>query len=220
MRKIFTGIIEEIGIVKQIINYEKSSELIIECKKVLEGIKIGDSIATNGVCLTVVRKSKNDFVAEAMAETLRCSNLSEFYVGCKVNLERALSYNGRFNGHIVTGHVDGIGRITSYEKESIGTWITIKPSLEIIKNIVYKGSITLDGVSLTVADVNEDSFKVCIIPHTKEETTLLNKEIGSKINIECDVISKYIEKILYSRDKENSNKNNITINFLKENGFY
>jgi len=218
---VFTGIIEEIGTVKNIKHNTASSIITIEAKEVTKGTKLGDSIAVNGVCLTVVKISNNFFDADIMAETLRHSNLKTIQRGDKVNLERAMSANGRFGGHIVAGHVDDLGTITNFQKEDNAVWVTIESTPPLLKYIVYKGSVTLDGISLTVADITEKDFSVSVIPHTREETTLLQKSIGDKINIECDVIGKYVEKMLFFKESETSQQKpgKIDLNFLSENGF-
>lgn len=216
----FTGIIEEIGQVKDIKKGKKSSKITILANEVLKDTKIGDSICTNGVCLTVTSITSKSFEADVMAETLRKSNLGDLKVSDKVNLERALSINGRLGGHIVSGHIDGVGKILSFLKEDNAMWITIEASKEILNYIVLKGSISIDGVSLTVAYVDDKVFKVSIIPHTGEETILLKKKIGETANLECDVIGKYVEKLL-NLDRKNTEikESNITEDFLKINGF-
>ena len=217
----FTGIIEELGIIQEIKKGSKSSKLLIKANKVLENTKIGDSICTNGVCLTVASLKTNSFEADVMAETLRRSNLGDLKVGSKVNLERALSLQSRLGGHIVSGHIDGTGEIISLIKEDNATWVTIKTINNILRYIVLKGSITIDGISLTVAYVDDKSFKVSIIPHTSQETTLLNKTNGDTVNLECDVISKYVEKLMELGPMDKCNKSaSITEDFLKINGFF
>lgn len=216
----FTGIIEEIGEIQSIKKGDKSSRLLIKANKVLKDTKIGDSISTNGVCLTVTSISSNSFEADVMAETLRKSNLGDLKKLNKVNLERALSIKSRLGGHIVSGHIDGVGKIADFTKEDNAVWITIKAPTEILRYIVLKGSIAIDGVSLTVAYVDDEIFKVSIIPHTGDETILLNKKIGETVNLECDVIGKYVEKLLKLDVKNTEVKeNNITEDFLKNNGF-
>ena len=215
----FTGIVEEIGIVKSIKSGIKSSKLTISCDKVLEKTEIGDSICTNGVCLTVTNISNNTFEADVMAETIRKSNLQTLNIGSKVNLERALSLNTRLGGHLVSGHIDGIGYITSLKKEDNAVWVSIKASMDILKYIVYKGSIAIDGISLTVAYVDEDIFKVSIIPHTLQKTILSSKNVGDSVNLECDVIGKYVEKLLGINNINKKENSCISENFLKENGF-
>ena len=213
----FTGIVEEIGLIESIKNGEKSSKITIKGSKVLEDTKIGDSIATNGVCLTVTKLQDNKFEVDVMAETLRKSNLGSLSVGSRVNLERALNLQSRLGGHIVSGHIDGVGRIISFVKEDNAIWVTIEASEEILKYVIYKGSITIDGISLTVAYVDNIRFKVSIIPHTATETTLLNKRPSEYVNLECDLIGKYVEKLMGLNLEKN--KSNISKEFLRENGF-
>lgn len=215
----FTGIVEEIGTIENVDRGLKSSKLTIKASKVLEDINLGDSICTNGVCLTVTDILQGRFIADVMAETLRKSNLGSLKKGSKVNLERALNLERRLGGHIVSGHIDGTGQIVSMEKEDNAVWVSVKASSEILRYIVYKGSIAIDGISLTVAYVDNEIFKVSIIPHTKEETTLLSKSIFESVNLECDVIGKYVEKLLGIK-VENKNESNITESFLRENGFF
>ncbi|HBN10968.1 MAG TPA: riboflavin synthase [Ruminococcus sp.] len=214
----FTGIIEETG---KVINIQKSSEscrIQISASKVLENTNIGDSIAVNGVCLTVTDMTKSSFSADVMAETVRRTSLAELKSGGRVNLERAMSAEGRFGGHIVSGHIDGTGIISDFKKEDNAVWITISADSSILKYIVEKGSVAIDGVSLTVAEITDKFFRVSIIPHTQSETTLISKKIGSKVNLECDIIGKYVEKLLFYRDKSDK-KNGMTMDFLYENGF-
>ncbi|GAB6167947.1 riboflavin synthase [Clostridium carnis] len=213
----FTGIVEEIGIIQGIKKGEKSSKLLIKANKVLEKTVLGDSICTNGVCLTVTNLNGKIFEADVMAETLRRSNLGELTIGSKVNLERALSLESRLGGHIVSGHIDGIGKIISLVKEDNAVWVTITAKYSILKYIVEKGSITIDGISLTVAQVDDKDFKVSIVPHTAKETTLLIKGVGETVNLECDLIGKYVEKLLMFN--ENKNKSSISEDFLRNNGF-
>ncbi len=215
----FTGIVEEIGTITHIKNGVKSSKLIINCNKVLETTEIGDSICTNGVCLTVTNINKGTFEADVMAETIRKSNLNTLKIGSKVNLERALSLSTRLGGHLVSGHIDGIGYIKDFKKEDSAIWITIKTSVDILRYIVYKGSITIDGISLTIAYVDDDVFKVSIIPHTLHQTILSSKNIGDSVNLECDMIGKYVEKLLEINKPNKQQSNNINKTFLKENGF-
>ncbi len=215
----FTGIVEETGTVKSVKWSSRSANIGINAHKVLQDIKIGDSINTNGACLTVTSFDKTGFSVDVMAETMRRTNLNELNTGSKVNLERALRLNDRLGGHLVSGHIDGTGTITIIKKEDNATWITLNTSEDILKYIVNKGSVALDGISLTVAGVDEKQFIVSIIPHTSEETTLLNKNIGNKINIECDLIGKYIEKFITEKSDKNTNSK-INMDFLKDNGFW
>lgn len=217
----FTGIVEEIGSIVGITKGEKSSKLTIKAKKILENTNLGDSISTNGVCLTVTNINFNTFEADVMSETLTKSNLGILKIGSKVNLERALRLEDRLGGHIVSGHIDGIGQIVSITRDDNAVWITIKAQDIILKYIVYKGSIAIDGISLTVAYVDDKVFKVSIIPHTGENTILLTKNIGETVNLECDVIGKYVEKLLGLEPTNKESKGDlISIDFLKENGFY
>lgn len=208
----FTGIVEEIGTVVSITHGTHECKYMIGASKILEDIHIGDSIAVNGLCLTVTNFDKKSFSADVMNESLRRSNLGDLRYGMKVNLERAMPANGRFGGHIVSGHIDGTGIIRSYEREANAVWVTVSADEMLMRYIIMKGSVALDGVSLTVARLYKDAFSVSLIPHTGEETTLLNKRVGDKINIECDVIGKYVEKLC-------GKKSGLTVDFLKENGF-
>lgn len=214
----FTGIVEEIGRVHSVIKSAKSAKITIKASRVLEGTKLGDSISTNGVCLTVTEFTSNTFTVDVMAETMRRSNLHLLSNGDEINLERALRVGDRLGGHIVSGHIDGMGQITNYENEANAVWVTIAAPSDILRYIVQKGSIAIDGISLTVAYVDETVFKVSIIPHTKEVTTLLKKKVGDVVNLECDLVGKYIEKLLLVKE-EASKKGAIDMNFLSEHGF-
>lgn len=211
----FTGIIEEIGKVKRIKKGPKSVALVVHAKKVLEDTRVGDSIATNGICLTVTQMNHEEFTVDVMDETIKRSNMQYLKVGSKVNLERALTLQTRLGGHMVSGHIDGIGTIVSVQKVDIAHIYTITASKDILKYVIKKGSIALDGISLTVVDVNEKQFKVSIIPHTKDETILFSKYVGDSLNIECDLIGKYVEKLLQA----NNQKNGITTEMLQKYGF-
>lgn len=220
----FTGIIEERGKVKRVAGNGPWGALEIQADKVLEGTRIGDSIAVNGVCLTVTRLGKSSFTADVMAETMRRTNLGSLGIGSEVNLERAMSPMGRFGGHIVSGHIDGTGQIESLEKEGNAVWVSMLASREILRLIVEKGSITIDGISLTVAYIDDKRFKVSIIPHTGEETTLLKKKKGDLVNLENDIVGKYVDKLIQPyRDLDEGKKRkttgNITMEYLVEHGF-
>ncbi|BCZ48006.1 riboflavin synthase subunit alpha [Clostridium gelidum] len=217
----FTGIIEEVGTLKELSIGNGFGVMEIKCSRVLEDAKIGDSIATNGVCLTIREKSSDSFKAEVMGETLAKSNLGSLKVGDKLNLERALRLSDRLGGHIVSGHIDGVGTIVSIKEERDGTWFTISAPKEVLKYIIYKGSIGIDGISLTVATVSEEVFKVSVIPHTLENTILIDKQINSKVNLECDLVGKYLEKFINIKNEEQEIKetSNITMDFLMKNGF-
>ncbi len=195
-----------------------SSKITFGGSKIFDDIHLGDSVAINGVCLTADTLTENSFTADVMAETLRRSSLGDLKIGSKVNMERAMLCNGRFGGHIVSGHVDATGVVTDFKREENAVWVTISAESKTLKYIVEKGSVALDGISLTVANVDNTSFKVSVIPHTASETTLLNKSVGDKINIECDVVGKYIEKFLNFKDKE-SVKSSVDLNFLAKHGF-
>lgn len=214
----FTGIIEEIGTIKAIMKSEKGARISIDARKVLEDVKLGDSISTNGVCLTVTDFSPSNFTVDVMAETIRRSNLGILSPGMKVNLERAMKASDRFGGHIVSGHIDGTGRIIDLKKEDNAVWVTVSAERELLKYVISKGSIAIDGISLTVAYVDDSTFKVSIIPHTKEETTLLGKKVGDAVNLECDLVGKYIEKLMNYGDEKQA-KSSIDMDFLKNNGF-
>lgn len=215
----FTGIIEEIGTVRRIERGAAGARLTIAAKTVLEGTKLGDSIATNGVCLTVVSMTADSFSADVMAETLRRSSLGALQSGSPVNLERAMPANGRFGGHIVSGHIDGTGTVASQKREENAVWVTVRTPTPLLRYIVEKGSIAIDGVSLTVAAVDEISFSVSIIPHTGVQTILLGKKPGETVNLECDMIGKYVEKLLAPYTAEKSAASGITMEFLAQNGF-
>ena len=214
----FTGLIEEIGIVKSIIKGVKSSKITIHAKEVLEDVKLGDSISTNGVCLTVTSFTKDTFTVDVMPETITRSNLKNLKQGSSVNLERAMKVGDRLGGHIVSGHIDGVGKVQQFEQEDNATWVSIGAPKAILKYIIEKGSIAIDGTSLTVAYVDDEIFKVSIIPLTRDKTTLLHQDIGDEVNLECDMVGKYIEKlVLFKEDKQE--KKDIGMDFLQENGF-
>ena len=206
----FTGIVEEIGLLKKMQKNAQSSILTIQGKVVLEDIQIGDSIAVNGVCLTVTKFATNIFMADVTHESLKRSTIGGLCTGSKVNLERALAVNGRFGGHIVSGHIDGIGVITKIVNDDNAVWYSIKTTNQIMKYIVEKGSVTIDGVSLTVANITRDTFSVSIIPHTIRATTFFEKHVGNSVNLENDIFGKYIEKFI-----GNKQQSNITTEFLE-----
>lgn len=219
MRNIFTGIIEELGVVKSIAINGASGCITIKAKKVLEGTQLGDSIAVNGTCLTVTSINSDGFSADVMAETVKRTSLSQVGKGDLVNLERAMILNGRFGGHIVSGHIDGTGTITKYTKEENAIWVTIKAPDEILDLIVEKGSIYIDGISLTVATVSDQDFQVSIIPHTAKETTLIHKKVGSLVNLENDIVGKYIKKLMENNQEEQAKKaSGLTMEMLEEYG--
>lgn len=220
----FTGIVEEIGTVVSISKGVKSSRMTLQGNVIFEDMHIGDSIAVNGVCLTVTEKTSNTFTVDVMAETLRRSSLGSLGKGSKVNMERAMAANGRFGGHIVSGHIDGTGTIANFVKEDNAVWVTIETPSKLLKYIIEKGSITIDGISLTVAYVDSHCFKVSLIPHTATNTTLLSKKAGDVVNLENDIVGKYIDKLLHFEDTEDSESkqdksSGISMDFLAQNGF-
>ncbi len=192
----FTGIIEETGTVEAIVRGAKSCRLTIRADKIFDDLSLGDSVAVNGVCLTADEIRKPVFVADVMAETVRRTNIDRLVPGSRVNLERAMRLGGRFGGHIVAGHIDGTGTIVSMVREDNAVWVTVTAGSEILRYIIEKGSVALDGISLTVAEVGTDRFSVSVIPHTAAETTLLSRRTGDRLNIECDMIGKYVEKFV------------------------
>ncbi|MCQ2486554.1 MAG: riboflavin synthase [Clostridia bacterium] len=197
----FTGLVEEVGVIQNIRKGAKSAILTIGCSAVLEGTKVGDSIMTNGVCLTVTSLGATYYMADVMSETLNRSNLAELRPGGRVNLERAMPADGRFGGHIVSGHIDGTGTISEIRPDDNAVWYTIKADKNILLYIVEKGSIAIDGISLTVAYVDDECFKVSVIPHTREVTALGEKRIGDTVNLENDVVGKYIEKLMNRKEE-------------------
>ncbi len=211
----FTGIVEETGIIKAIQHGGRSSQLTIGALKVLEDIKAGDSINTNGVCLTVTAFGNNYFHTEVMPETLRRTSFNTLSIGSAVNLERALRLSDRLGGHLVSGHIDGTGRILRRWEEDIAVWFTISADAAILRYLVEKGSVALDGISLTIASTDKQSFSVSVIPHTSSVTTIMKKKAGDLINIECDMIAKYIEKL----SSPESSGSKIDLNFLAKNNF-
>ena len=215
----FTGIVEEIGRVERIKHGQHSAVLTIHADTVLEGTKIGDSIAVNGICLTVTELFSHGFSADVMHETLNRSSLSSLSIGSSVNLERAMPANGRFGGHIVAGHVDGIGRICGIRRDDTAVWYTITASADILRYVVEKGSITIDGISLTVADVTPDSFSVSTIPHTVSHTNLSKRHKGDTVNLETDIVGKYIEKLLRPETLETPQKSTLSKELLLRCGF-
>lgn len=215
----FTGIVEEIGEIEQIKKGIQSAVLSIRCKKVLEGTKIGDSIAVNGVCLTVTTMNGNGYTADVMAETLRRSSLAALQKGSRVNLERAMPADGRFGGHIVAGHIDGTGTIVEISRDETAVWYRIAAGEELLRYIVEKGSIAIDGISLTVAKVGKSDFSVSIIPHTQGETNLSDRKVQDVVNLECDIVGKYVERLCNFGQKEEPQKSRMTKEFLLEHGF-
>lgn len=215
----FTGIIEETGTVKAIQKGSSSSFIKIHADKIFEGMQLGDSIAVNGVCLTVTDFGGNIFKADVMNETLSRSSLGQLQIGSPVNLERAMAANGRFGGHIVSGHIDGTGTISDIRNDGIALWYTVRTDPEILRYIVEKGSIAIDGISLTVAAVTDSSFSVSIIPHTASQTILSAKNAGDTVNLENDIIGKYVEKLMKPAADDRSQSSSISREFLAEYGY-
>ncbi|WP_196593230.1 riboflavin synthase [Pectinatus sottacetonis] len=215
----FTGIIEEIGRIQKIEFGSASARLTIAAKKILSDVHIGDSIAVNGTCLTVTRYADNSFSADVMPESMRKTALNELKIGSPVNLERALKIESRLGGHIVNGHIDGTGTITKKTPEDNAVIVTIAAAPDILRYIVKKGSVTIDGISLTVTNVTDKTFSVSLIPHTAAITTIGQKNKHSLVNIETDILGKYVEKLLLSAKKEEQSTPRLSTAFLHENGF-
>ncbi|MCL1924075.1 MAG: riboflavin synthase [Defluviitaleaceae bacterium] len=211
----FTGIIEEVGKVINVTTGRESAVLEISGNIIFSDMKLGDSISTNGVCLTVTSFTKSSFKADVMHTTLKASTLGELSVGSLVNLERAMQANSRFGGHIVSGHVDGISTIKSITPIGNSLVYTFIANMEFLKYMVPKGSIAIDGISLTISDIAENSFSVSIIPHTAKETVLANKKPNDKVNIELDILGKYVGRLLSFGAK----KETITQDFLEKHGY-
>lgn len=210
----FTGIIEETGKVISIIKAGSSAKIKIGCEKVIENTALGDSIAVNGVCLTAVSIGSNFFEADVSSETLAKSSLSRVNIGALVNLERALTLSTRLGGHLVQGHVEGAGILKKITKSGDFYTITIEYPKELDKYIVEKGSIAIDGISLTVVNVVNNSFNVAVIPHTFESTNLKNKKNGDIVNLETDIIARYVKKMILSDNKDDKLKSMI-LNFKR-----
>jgi riboflavin synthase len=217
----FTGIIEEIGVVANIQRTGESFVLAIEAKKILNDVHLGDSIAVNGVCLTVTSFTGKLFTVDVMPETVKASSLNMVKRGSKVNLERAMAAGGRFGGHFVSGHIDGTGIIKSKQSFENAVYYEIEAEQAILKYVILRGSITIDGTSLTVFGVTENSFTLSIIPHTLSETILGLKGSGDIVNLECDMIGKYVGHFInnLSSDTAQKRKTGITAQFLADNGF-
>lgn len=214
----FTGLVAELGTVKTMKKGAKSYQLTIEAEKLAKTLKIGESIAVNGACLTVVAFTEKDFTVDVMPETVRMSTISSYKNGEKVNLEKTLRLQDGLDGHIVSGHIEGIGQIVMKKKEDIASLVTIRIPAELTRYIIKKGSIAVDGISLTVTDVTDDTFTVSLIPHTAKETTLGFKNIGDSVNIETDIIGKYVERMLSSSCNKEKTAG-ISKKTLFENGF-
>ncbi len=214
----FSGIIETIGKIRSLKKDARGARIAIEAPRVLDGVRLGDSIALNGVCVTVVDFGEGKFEADLSVETLRRTNLGELAIGDRCNLERAISLGERLGGHLVSGHVDGIGRIQGRKNEGDSIWISFEAPVEVMRYVVYKGSVAVDGISLTVAACDNETFSVSVIPHTSEQTTLTEKKVGAAVNLEADLIGKYVEKLL-APHAESISQVGITMEKLKEQGY-
>lgn len=214
----FTGIVNEVGTLLGIHRGANSAVLTIGAKTILEDVKLGDSIAVNGVCLTVTSFTPSQFTADVMHETLNRSSLDALRPGHPVNLERAMRADGRFDGHIVAGHIDGTGTIASIRRDDNAIRYTIRTTPAILRYIIEKGSIAIDGISLTVTEVTRETFSVSVIPHTASCTNLAQRRIGDTVNLENDCIGKYVERLLTTPNTANQ-ESNITLEFLARNGF-
>lgn len=213
----FTGIIEEIGVIERLERTTTAARLTIAASVIFGDLKLGDSVAVNGVCLTASHIAGICFSADVMPETLNRSALGKLAAGSRVNLERAMPANGRFGGHVVTGHIDGTGEIVSLRRDANAVWVQITCPAPLLRHIVVKGSVAIDGISLTVATVSAAGFAVSIVPHTARATTLLQKRPGDLLNLETDILAKYVERLL-ARDKAET-PSCITYDFLAKHGF-
>lgn len=219
----FTGLVEELAVVRFIQQTSEGARLRLGAKRILTDMALGDSIAINGICLTVVEKGDDAFSVDAVPETMRRTNLSELRNGDQVHVERAMAAGGRFGGHIVSGHIDGIGQIAAVEREGLARVLTIATDFSLMRYVVEKGSICVDGVSLTVMDAHGDRFRVSIIPHTEGVTRLGQASVGHVVNLEMDVVAKYIERLLQfggdAADGQTSRSGGLSLSFLQENGY-
>jgi riboflavin synthase len=210
----FTGIVEELGSVKTLRRDTGAARLTVSASLVLGGTVLGDSISVNGVCLTVVEMGKSQFSADVALETLKVTNLGDLTVGQQVNLERALQLSARIGGHLVSGHVDAVGRIRAKKQEGNSWRMSIDTPAPVLRYIIKKGSVAIDGISLTVADVDASGFSIAMIPHTAKLTTLGAKHAGDSVNLETDLIGKYVEKLLSGRIE-----GGVSLELLQKNGF-
>ena len=215
----FTGIIEELGTVERVTRGRVSAVLALRAEAILSDLKTGDSVAVNGVCLTATSLTGHGFTADVMHETLDRSSLAGLGPGSPVNLERAMAANGRFGGHIVAGHVDGVGTIAAIERDDNAIWFTITAPEQVLRYVVEKGSIAIDGISLTVARVEPDRFAVSVIPHTAAVTLLGRRRVGDRVNLESDIIGKYVERLLRPAPELKTKESKLTMEFLSQHGF-
>ena len=215
----FTGLVAELGTVQRLARQGNSYHLTVGAQKVLQNLKIGDSVAVNGACLTVVRMDDSGFTADVMPETVRLTNIGSLQPGSRVNLERTLRLCDGLDGHIVSGHVEGLGTISEQRPEGIAVVVTIATPPELLKYIIKKGSIAIDGISLTVTEVTDTSFSVSLIPHTAKETKHSNKKVGDSVNLETDILGKYVERMLTWQQKPEGKADTLNMKTLLENGF-
>lgn len=214
----FTGIVEEVGSIEAVTRGKNAMQLSIRCTTILTDVHIGDSISVNGVCLTVAQFSNQQFLADVMPETYKATNLHTLRPGSPVNLERAMAANGRFGGHFVSGHVDGTGEIMTVKRMENAIYIDIKMEPAFLKYLMPKGSVTVDGTSLTVFDVTDQGFTISLIPVTQADSIIGQKRVGEHVNIECDMLAKYMERLL-TTDKGNTAGGGISIEKLAASGF-
>lgn len=219
MLKIFTGLISELGTIKNIARGKASYQLTIDHKKMMGDLKVGDSVAVNGACLTVIEIKEDNFTVDVMPESVKLTTIQYLSVGSKANLEQTLRLSDRLDGHIVSGHVDGMGKIVKKVKDDIAWRITVAASKDILNFIVLKGSITIDGISLTVIEITDTNFTVSIIPLTAKHTTLGIKDVGEMVNLETDVLAKYVAKLLNLTSNKSNDKSGISLALLAENGY-
>ncbi|MFD1738808.1 riboflavin synthase [Bacillus salitolerans] len=214
----FTGIIEEIGMIDRMVGQGEAIEMTIKAQTILKDVKLGDSIAVNGVCLTVTSFSKSQFTVDVMPETVRATSLKMLKKGSNVNLERAMAANGRFGGHFVSGHVDGLGTILKKTKVANAVYYEIETSELISQYIMLKGSIAVDGTSLTIFGVTDQTFTISLIPHTLSETVLGIKDVGDVVNLECDMLAKYVERFV-NKKSALGKQSSLSASFLEEHGY-
>ncbi|MEI5908684.1 riboflavin synthase [Bacillus spongiae] len=218
----FTGLIEEIGVIQNIRAKRESLEVIVNCRKVLEDIKIGDSIAVNGVCLTVTSFTSSNFIADVMPETYHATSLKSLTKGTNVNLERAMRANGRFGGHFVSGHVDTVGIVETKEYRENAVYMKMRlADKKYMSFMMEKGSIAIDGTSLTIFSVldDENSFSISLIPQTQQDTILTRKQIGDEVNIECDMVVKYMNRLMSRSRGVEESTSSMDLSFLQKHGF-
>jgi len=214
---VFSGIVEVLGDVRSMASGDSGARISIEAGALVEGVKLGDSIAINGACMTVVAFGNSMFEADISPESLRMTNLGDLKAGDKVNLEKALALGDRLGGHMVTGHIDGMGKIRDRKADGDSIWLTVEAPPDVMRYVVFKGSIAVDGISLTVATCDEYSFSIAIIPHTSEHTTLTAKRDGAVVNLEADLIGKYVEKLLLPHAQARAG--GVSMDKLKEHGY-